>query len=361
MEKKELYLGEEELIVGERGRAPKRIPTFPEIASHSVEDLKALNSQNRIPYHVSPETMEIYEREVIPYWDGAALRDKMFDQLSDEWQTIYNCGLITETMEQRAPGSMGLDERMFALGLRAAKQEIAAAIENLDFFNDLDGNNCRRPCHDARGGGICGCVETTCYGKTEAASQQPSLTYNDFVNISLGGVTKDGRDAVNDLSYIFLEILDEIEFIQPQVHVLLSRMNPEHFLKEACRVIRKGRGFPAMFNAEAIIAQQLQRPCPMPGAAACGCVETTCYGKEAAPLIGYINIAKILELTLQNGYDRRMNKQVGPKTGDPGISKAIPHGETAGSLHHRYKDQRVPVPDPDVCKICAPAISVRAH
>ncbi len=424
MEKKELYLGDEELIVGERGRAPKRIPTFPEIASHSVEDLKALNSQNRIPYHVSPETMEIYEREVIPYWEGGALRDKMFDQLSDEWQTIYNCGLITETMEQRAPGSMGLDERMFAMGLTRAKQEIAAAIENLDFFNDLDATDkreqltamaitcdgmmiyaaryadlleekasqttdakrkkelekmadvCRRvpadPPRDlwevlqmswfmhigvvteSNGWDACnpGHIDRHFYPYYERSLEQGLLdkdsakellcawwikynnhpapakygvsalesgTYNDFVNISLGGVTKDGRDAVNDLSYIFLEILDEIEFIQPQVHVLLSRMNPEHFLKEACRVIRKGRGFPAMFNAEAIIAQQLRVGKTMSdarGGGICGCVETTCYGKEAAPLIGYINIAKILELTLQNGYDRRMNKQVGPKTGD---------------------------------------------
>jgi formate C-acetyltransferase len=112
-----------------------------------------------------------------------------------------------------------------------------------------------------------------------------SGTYNDFVNISLGGITKDGKDAVNDLSYIFLEILDEIEFIQPQVHVLLSRMNPEHFLKEACRVIRKGRGFPAVFNAEALIEQQLRvgkTIADARGGGICGCVETTCYGKEAA-------------------------------------------------------------------------------
>ena len=84
MEKKELYLGDDELIVGERGRAPKLIPTFPEIASHSVQDLKVLNSQNRIPYNVSPETMDIYEKEVVPYWEGGALRDKMFSRLSDQ-------------------------------------------------------------------------------------------------------------------------------------------------------------------------------------------------------------------------------------------------------------------------------------
>jgi len=143
MEKKELYLGDEELIVGERGRAPKLIPTFPEIASHSVQDLKVLNAQNPIPYNVSQKTMDIYEREVVPYWEGGALRDKMFNQLSDEWQTIYNCGLITETMEQRAPGSMALDERMFGMGLKKAKLEIEEAIENLDFLNDFEATDKR--------------------------------------------------------------------------------------------------------------------------------------------------------------------------------------------------------------------------
>ncbi len=69
MEKKELYLGDEELIAGERGRAPKLIPTFPEIACHSEQDLNVLNSQNRIPYNVSPETIDIYKEDVIPYWE----------------------------------------------------------------------------------------------------------------------------------------------------------------------------------------------------------------------------------------------------------------------------------------------------
>ena len=77
------------------------------------------------------------------YWDGSALRDRMFNQLSDEWQTIYNCGLITETMEQRAPGSMALDERMFGLGFKKAKQKIEAAIEQLDFINDFDATDKR--------------------------------------------------------------------------------------------------------------------------------------------------------------------------------------------------------------------------
>ncbi|SMD13292.1 formate C-acetyltransferase [Desulfocicer vacuolatum DSM 3385] len=424
MEKKELYLGDDELIVGERGRAPKLIPTFPEIASHSVEDLKVLDAQDPIPYHVSPKTMDIYEKEVIPYWEGSALRDKMFNQLSDEWQTIYNCGLITETMEQRAPGSMALDERMFGMGLKKAKQEIEEAIENLDFLTDFQATDkreqltamaitcdgmmiyakryadmlenkaaretdparkkelekmadvCRRVPEnkprdlwevlqmswfmhvgvitESNGWDACnaGHIDRHFYpyyqksleaGLLDQESAKELLsawwikynnhpapakygvsalesgTYNDFVNISLGGITKDGKDAVNDLSYIFLEILDEIEFIQPQVHVLLSRMNPEHFLKEACKVIRKGRGFPAMFNAEALIEQQLRVGKTISdarGGGICGCVETTCYGKEAAPLIGYINIAKILELALQNGYDTRVDKQVGPKSGD---------------------------------------------
>lgn len=147
-----------------------------------------------------------------------------------------------------------------------------------------------------------------------------SGSYNDFVNISLGGMTKEGDDAVNELSYIFLEILDEISFIQPMAHVLLSRVNPNDFLIKGCKVVEKGRGFPPIFNADAIIEEQIRAGKKLEDAregGVNGCVETTCYGKEAAILTGYINGPKIMELTLHNGYDPISKKQLGPKTGDP--------------------------------------------
>ncbi len=100
---KAIYLGEDELIVGERGPAPKVVPTFPELTCHSVEDLRILNSRPKTWYRVSEECIKLYEEKVIPYWRGRSMRDRMFAELPPEWRDAYDAGLFTEFMEQRAP------------------------------------------------------------------------------------------------------------------------------------------------------------------------------------------------------------------------------------------------------------------
>ena len=65
-ENKTIYIGPGELIVGERGPFPKSVPTFPELNCHTVEDLEILNSRKMTSYAVSPETIEVYRRKVIP-------------------------------------------------------------------------------------------------------------------------------------------------------------------------------------------------------------------------------------------------------------------------------------------------------
>ena len=63
---KTIYLGAGELIVGERGPAPKLVPTFPELTCHSIEDLKILNSRPKTWYRVDDEAIRLYEEKVIP-------------------------------------------------------------------------------------------------------------------------------------------------------------------------------------------------------------------------------------------------------------------------------------------------------
>ena len=440
MTQKELYLGDGEMIVGERGRAPKLIPTYPEIACHSLQDLEELDTNESLPYHVTDECRKIYEEEVIPFWKERALRDKVFNQLSDEWMNIYNAGLITETLEQRTPGSTALDERVLYTGLLKSKEEIAEAINKLDFMNDPDAIEkreelkamditcdavlayaeryakllsekateekdekrkkelekmaavCRKvPAHapedlwevlqmswflhvgvicESNGWDACNagridqhfypfykkavadgysedeikeliCAWWVKYNNHPApakygTSAKESGTYNDFVNLSLGGMTKDGEDAVNELTYILLDVLDTMSLVQPQVHILVSRVNTDKYIKEAARVIRVGRGFPAVFNEDAIIEEQLRCGKEIRdarGAGICGCVETTCYGKEAAPLIGYVNFPKIMELALHDGFDPRTGVQIGPKTGKAETLKDF------NALMDAYKEQ----------------------
>ncbi len=133
---KTIYLGDDELIVGERGLRPKAVPTFPELTCHSLEDLQILNSRPKTWYRVNDECLALYEKAVIPYWRGRSTRDRIFDEVSPEWRAAYEAGIFTEFMEQRAPGHTVLDEKIYSKGMLDFKQDIAAAISRLDFLRD---------------------------------------------------------------------------------------------------------------------------------------------------------------------------------------------------------------------------------
>ncbi len=135
---KSIHIGEEELIVGERGPAPKAVPTFPELTCHSLEDLKILNSRPKTSYSVGPECLESYEETVIPYWRGRSMRDRMFLELPQDWKEAYEAGIFTEFMEQRAPGHTVLDDKIYRKGMQDFKAEITSAISSLDFLGDQE-------------------------------------------------------------------------------------------------------------------------------------------------------------------------------------------------------------------------------
>jgi len=145
-----------------------------------------------------------------------------------------------------------------------------------------------------------------------------SNTYTDFCLINLGGVKADGTDAVNEMSYILLDVIKEMRILQPSSMVQISRKNPDRFIHKALDIIRTGFGQPSCFNTESIIQELLRQGKNIVDArngGASGCVETGAFGTEAYWLTGYFNLTKILELTLYNGYDRRTAVQVGLQTG----------------------------------------------
>lgn len=146
-----------------------------------------------------------------------------------------------------------------------------------------------------------------------------SATYTDFANINSGGVKPDGSDAVNDVSYLILDVMEEMKLLQPSSNVQISRKSPHKFIKRACEVARGGWGQPALYNTDAIIQEMLRAGKDIIDAregGASGCVETGAFGKEAYILTGYFNLPKILELTLNNGYDKFTGKQLGLNTGE---------------------------------------------
>lgn len=425
-EKKTIYLGEGELIVGERGPAPKAVPTFPELTCHSVEDLRILDSREKTRYRVAPEVVAAYEGDVIPYWRGRSLRDRLFDALPPEWHGCYEAGLFTEFMEQRAPGHTALDDKIYRRGLLDFKEDIDAAIRDLDFAHDPEAWDKReqlrgmdiacdavlrfavrhaehahalaaresdpvRRAELEKIAAVCRWVPAHAPRDFQEALQSywfchlgvitelngwdafnpghldqhllpfyerglgegsltrgqakellecffikfnnhpappkvgvtaaESGTYTDFANINLGGLLPDGTDGSNEVSHLLLEIIDEMHLLQPSSNVQLSRKTPDAVLKHALRVVRQGYGFPSLFNADAVVEEQLRQGKTLADARSggcSGCVEVGAFGKEAYILTGYFNLPKVLELALHDGVDPRTGRRLGPATGAPG-------------------------------------------
>lgn len=146
-----------------------------------------------------------------------------------------------------------------------------------------------------------------------------SGTYTDFANINTGGITPEGEDGVNPVSYLILDCMDEMRLLQPSSNVQISRKTPQKFLKRACEISRKGWGQPAFYNTEEIIQELLNAGKSIEDArrgGTSGCVETGAFGNEAYILTGYFNLPKVLEITLNNGWDPVAKKQLGLKLGN---------------------------------------------
>jgi len=133
---KTIYLGKDELIVGERGPRPKAVPTYPELTCHSIEDLQILNSRPKTHYDVDETCIRVYQEKIIPYWHNRSMRERIFQEMSSEWLDAYKAGIFTEFMEQRAPGHTVLDDKIYRKGMLDFKQDIRHSLASLDYQND---------------------------------------------------------------------------------------------------------------------------------------------------------------------------------------------------------------------------------
>ena len=441
--KKTIYIGKDELIVGERGPVPKAVPTFPELTCHTVEDLHTLNTRDLQPYRISQEDIDRYEQEVIPYWEGRTQRERIFSHVSKEWEEAYHAGVFTEFMEQRAGGHTSMDGKMYRRGLLDTKALIAEALAKLDFINDPEATDkqqelqamdiscdaailfaerhadmadrmaeeeadpvrkaelrkiadvCRWvPAHAPRdmqeaiqmywfvhlgtvtelNGWDCmnpGHIDQHLYPFYEKGLKDGTLTrekakelisclwikfnnqpappkvgitalesgtYNDFTNINIGGIDREGKDAVNELSYMILEIQEELHELQPGLSIHVSKVNPDEFVMAGARVIRQGHGYPSCFNPDTYTKELIRQGKTVEDAnegGCSGCIEVGAFGKEAYILTGYLNTPKIFEITLNNGIDPITGKKLGLETGDPRTFK------TYEELYEAYHKQMV--------------------
>ncbi len=422
---KTVYIGQDELIVGERGPRPKAVPTYPELTCHSLEDLEILNSRPLTHYDVDDECLRVYRQRIIPYWSGRSMRDRLFAEMTEEWKAAYKAGMFTEFMEQRAPGHTVLDDKIYRKGMLDFKRDIAGALATLQPLNDPDVYDKTQALRsfDIACDAVILFAERHARLAQEMASREPdarrradlekvadvcfhipahaprdfqealqsywfshlavitelngwdsfnpghldqhllpfyrsgladgtltperarellecffikfnnhpappkvgvtaaeSGTYTDFANINIGGLLPEGSDGSNELSDMLLEIVDEMHLLQPSTNIQLSSKSRESLLRHALRVVRNGYGFPSIFNADAVVLEQLRQGKTLDDARAggcSGCVEVGAFGKEAFILTGYFNMVKVLELALHNGEDPMTGRQLGLQTGQP--------------------------------------------
>ncbi|MBN2148865.1 MAG: glycyl radical protein [Anaerolineales bacterium] len=425
MEHKSIYIGDGELIVGEKGPAPKATPTYPELCCHSLQDLDILDTRQKIPFAVSPQARQVYAEVIIPFWQGRSMREKLFAEMTEEWKAAYESGVFTEFMEQRAPGHTVLDDKIYHRGFLDFKAEIQHSLASLDFLHDpqayarqeqlkamdiaasaliryaerhaeralelarIETDPQRRseleriaqvcswvPAHAPRNfwealqsywfvhlgvvielntwdafcpGHLDHHLEPFYRQGLEAGTltrsdaeellqcfwikfnNQPappkvgvtaaeSGTYTDFAQINTGGILPDGSDGVSEMTYLILDVVEEMRLLQPSSSIQVSEQNPDAFIQRAARIIRTGFGQPSIFNADLIVQELLRMGKTLPDArcgGSSGCVEVGVFGKENYNLTGYFNLPKVLEITLHNGVDPRSGRKIGLETGDP--------------------------------------------
>jgi formate C-acetyltransferase len=431
MENKRVVFNDGELIVGERGPAPKATPTYPEVCIHSVQDLQYLNDRKKTAFASDEETRRVYAEEIIPFWQGRSQRDRIFAEMTKEWIDAYEAGVFTEFMEQRAPGHTVLDGKIYKKGMNDFKKDIEAALAGLDFMNDPAAYDkqeelkamavsvdaivafARRHAEKARElakgekdagrkkeleriAEVCDRVPADAPRDFQEALQaywfvhlgviteyntwdsfnpgrldqhlwpfyqkglangtltkesarellqafwvkfnnQPappkvgvtaeeSGTYTDFALINVGGLKEDGTDGVNELSFLILDVIEEMRILQPSSMVQISAKGPDAFLLRALKIVKTGFGQPSIFNTDAIVQELVRQGKSVVDArngGASGCVESGAFGKEAYILTGYFNLPKVFEITLGNGVDPRTGKKIGLETGDPKTFKTF--------------------------------------
>lgn len=440
-EKKTICIKDKELLVGERGPAAKATPTYPELCCHTIEDFEIMDAREKVFFKVSEHEKDVQRQEIIPYWQGKALRDLLLNNMTQEWKDCYDAGIFTEFMEQRSPGHTVADGKIYQKGFLDFKKDIEEEIARLDFFEDPEAFTKNEElkamaiCCDAiiifgerhakkalelaaaekdekrkkellKISEVCTHVpakaprnfwealqmywfvhlsviselntwDSFCPGRLDQHlypfykkgiedgslniekakellqlfwikfNNQPappkvgvtlkeSGTYTDFATINNGGLKRDGSDGVNAVTYIILDVIEEMRLLQPGSNIQLSKKNPDKFLKRALKIVETGFGQPSIFNADAVIEEMLRTGKSIEDArdgGTSGCVETGAFGKEAYILTGYFNLVKVLEITLNNGIDPRTGKKLGIETGESKDFKSY------NELFEAYKKQ----------------------
>jgi formate C-acetyltransferase len=144
--------------------------------------------------------------------------------------------------------------------------------------------------------------------------------YQPFVNMCVGGVTRDGRDATNDLTYLLMDAVRHVKIYQPSLATRIHNQSPQKYLKKIVDVIRSGMGFPACHFDDAHIKMMLAKGVSIEDArdyCLMGCVEPQKSGRLYQwTSTAYTQWPICIELVLNHGVPLWFGKQVTPDMGD---------------------------------------------
>ena len=159
----------------------------------------------------------------------------------------------------------------------------------------------------------------------------------------VGGQTRDGKDATNELSYLCLEAANQLKTTQPVMAVRVWAGTPEELIQKGCKMIQEGQANPGFFNDDAAMKMTLGKGCTLEEArdwTIVGCIQPGAGGGTAdgSPDAGYVNMGKMIEFVLHNGVDPSTGKNMGLQTGDPREFKSIEEFKNAlkKQIMHHY-------------------------
>jgi formate C-acetyltransferase len=260
-------------------------------AERNAKALKELADKEKDP----KRKLELQEMSVVCSKVPANAPESFWEALQLYW--FLHIGVITETNPWDAFNPGRLDQHLYPFykaDLESGKLTEEGAKELLYSFWIKFNNHPSPP--------------------KVGVTAKESNTYTDFALINVGGVKEDGSDAVNELSYVLLDVIEEMRLLQPSSMVQISKKTPDRFLKRALHIVKTGFGQPSIFNTDAIIQELLRQGKDIVDArngGASGCVETGAFGTEAYILSGYFNLSKVLEITIYGGFDKYTQKQIG--------------------------------------------------
>jgi formate C-acetyltransferase len=424
LEDMSIFIGEEELLVGNHSSRPKAAPIFPEYAAAWI--LKEADTIDRRPAesYLIDERDRAELKEIAAWWKGKTLQDRAESLFTPELKRLHDTGMI------RAEGNMTSGDghvavnlpKLLALGVGGFAALVAdadavadvttweglrhhqlylamaEALDGLSTFIDRFAQLSREQaatCADPSRRAELEMIAATCAAivleppqsfrqalqltyfvqlvlqiesnghslspgrmdqylgpfydrdlasgaiSREDASELLSCTWLKMLaikkvrswshtrysaggplyqNVTIGGTTRDGRDAVNALSYLILESVGEMRLTQPNLSVRYHRGLPDEFLEACLAVIRKGFGMPAFNNDVVVVPGMIALGVPEEDArdySAIGCIEVAVPGKWGYRTTGmsFLNLARILLATLDDGRDATSGETFFPGTG----------------------------------------------